>query len=543
MVGDGSSRVGQSFGPYRLLALIGRGGMGEVYRAYDTVKDREVALKLLPPDLAGDREYRERFQREARVAARLNEPHVIPIHDFGEIDGVLYIDMRLVHGKDLRGVLRRPGLMQPEVAVDLVRQIGEALDAAHADGLVHRDVKPENIMVLPSGFAYLADFGIASRSDDVRLTHAGNAIGSFAYMAPERFSDAPVGPAADLYALGCVLYECLCGTAPFQRSSAASVINAHLNQAPDRITERRADLTAAMDAVLARAMAKEPGLRFRTAREFSAAAAAALHGRGPTGFTAAEPTRGAGVSIAPRERQRSDMVTGLAGLSQLPVRADDAPARTSGSAAPTPTRQGGGGGIAWWAIVASVVLFAVAAVLAVKLLSGNNNGSSNVGATQSSTASASGATSGGGQGTTASSPAVQSAADATSSTSSSPSWATTLAAGSGYNAQGWAGYARATCSGDDRAVMVASTNVSLMTICQTHLGNLYYLGLRPAQSTQPNYIRLENPTRSADGVWQVRNIPLAVTYTISRSQLTIDDANTGAHETGDITNFVEIPLD
>ena len=164
------TRAGSRFGRYELRSLLGRGGMGEVYVAYDTSKDRVVALKLLPPEFARNTGYEQRFRREAHAAARLQEPHVIPIHDWGEHDGVLYIDMRLVEGQDLRRLLVAQGPMPPQRAVAIVGQVASALDAAHAHGLVHRDVKPENILIGARDFAYLVDFGIASDARDVALT-------------------------------------------------------------------------------------------------------------------------------------------------------------------------------------------------------------------------------------------------------------------------------------------------------------------------------------------------------------------------------------
>src|ERR1700754_2459407 len=159
---DGESRVGSQVGPYHLKRLIGRGGMGEVYEAQDTVKDRIVALKLLPEAVSHDPVFRKRLQREAHSAGRLLEPHVVPIHDYGEIDGVLYVDMRMIDGTDLRKVLKRFGPMTPARAVAIVRQIASALDAAHESGVMHRDVKPENIIINREDFAYLVDFGLAN---------------------------------------------------------------------------------------------------------------------------------------------------------------------------------------------------------------------------------------------------------------------------------------------------------------------------------------------------------------------------------------------
>ena len=159
-------RLGTRFGPYELQSLIGAGGMGEVYRAYDTTKDRTVAVKLLRPEFAADPSFQERFLRECRTAARLQDPHVIPVHDFGQIDGVLFIDMRLVDGGNLRDLLRERGALDPGQAVSITAQVAAALDAAHADGLVHRDVKPENVLLTGDAFAYLSDFGIAQAGGD-----------------------------------------------------------------------------------------------------------------------------------------------------------------------------------------------------------------------------------------------------------------------------------------------------------------------------------------------------------------------------------------
>jgi serine/threonine-protein kinase len=187
------------FGPYRLDALLGRGGMGEVHRAYDTGRDRHVALKVLPESLSVEKEFRDRFRKESATTAKLRSPHVIPIHDYGEIDGRLYLDMRLVDGVDLASLLERDGALPADRAVGIIEQVASALDAAHADGLIHRDIKPSNILVsdLPRDFCYLVDFGIArsvSSSARSRLTMTGATIGTLDYMAPERF----LGGAIDL---------------------------------------------------------------------------------------------------------------------------------------------------------------------------------------------------------------------------------------------------------------------------------------------------------------------------------------------------------
>lgn len=271
------SEVGRWFGPYELRSLLGTGGMGEVYEAYDTVKDRVVALKLLSDALAGDPEYQIRFRRESQAAARLAEPHIIPIHDWGVIEGRLFIDMRLVQGSDLRAILQADGPLSPQRALTVVEQIAAALDAAHEGGLVHRDVKPANILVTPADFAYLADFGIARHESDTAVTQAGVAVGSYTYMAPERFDTGPVTPRADIYSLACVLHECLTGASPFPATSVGVLIRSHLTEPPPRASVQRTGLPAALDDVIAWGMAKDPHERFATAGELAVAARTALN--------------------------------------------------------------------------------------------------------------------------------------------------------------------------------------------------------------------------------------------------------------------------
>ncbi|WP_156746743.1 serine/threonine-protein kinase, partial [Mycobacterium sp. E2733] len=191
---------GTPFGRYRLVELLGRGGMGEVWRAYDTTMDRVVALKLLLANVAEDPAYVERFRREAHAAASLDEPHVIPIYDFGEIDGRLYVTMRLIAGRDLHDLLAE-GPLEPARAIAIIDQIASALNAAHRIGLIHRDVKPSNILVAEDDFAYLIDFGIARAAGETGLTSTGAAIGTWAYMSPERLNTGQADARADIYAL------------------------------------------------------------------------------------------------------------------------------------------------------------------------------------------------------------------------------------------------------------------------------------------------------------------------------------------------------
>jgi serine/threonine kinase PknH len=273
------SREGTEFGRYRLRRLIGRGGMGEVYEAEDTTKDRVVALKLLPEAVSHDPVFRKRLQREAHSAGRLQEPHVVPIHDYGEIDGVMFVDMRMIDGTDLRNMLKRFGPMTPARAVAIIRQIASALDAAHESGIMHRDVKPENILITRDDFAYLVDFGIANAATDEKLTELGTAVGTYAYMAPERFTSDEVTYRADVYALTCVLHECLTGSQPYPGDSVGVVITAHLMQPIPRPSVERPGIPAAFDRVIAKGMAKKPEDRYLSAGDLAIAANHALSER------------------------------------------------------------------------------------------------------------------------------------------------------------------------------------------------------------------------------------------------------------------------
>ena len=273
------SREGTMFGPYRLLRLIGKGGMGEVYEAEDTVKDRIVALKLLPEGVSHDPVFRKRLQREAHSAGRLQEPHVVPIHDYGEIDGVLFVDMRMINGSDLRKVLKNYGPMTPARAVAIVRQVASALDAAHESGIMHRDVKPENILITREDFAYLVDFGIANAASDEKLTELGTAVGTYAYMAPERFTNDEVTYRADIYALACVLHECLTGSQPFAGDSVSVVITAHLMQPIPRPASNGQAFQRRSTTSSPAAWPRSRSERFATAGDLATAATDALTAR------------------------------------------------------------------------------------------------------------------------------------------------------------------------------------------------------------------------------------------------------------------------
>ncbi|WP_019305980.1 serine/threonine-protein kinase, partial [Mycobacterium avium] len=266
-----------SFGHYRILELLGRGGMGRVYRAYDATTDRVVALKVLPPHLAEDQDFQQRFRREARIAAGLNDPHVVPIHGYGEIDGRLYVDMRLIEGRDLAHyITENGGRLSPQRAVAVIEQVAAALDSAHRAGLIHRDVKPMNVLVTTArDFVYLIDFGLARAQADTALTQTGATMGTVAYMAPERFTGT-TDHRADVYSLACVLHECLTGKRPFAGDSLEEQLNAHLNTAPPRPSATAPEVPAAFDAVIARGMAKKPEDRYASAGDLALAAKEAL---------------------------------------------------------------------------------------------------------------------------------------------------------------------------------------------------------------------------------------------------------------------------
>ena len=263
------------FGRYRLLGLIGEGAMGQVFRARDTLIPRDVAIKILPSELATQPGYRDRFRREAFTAAQLTEPHVIPIYDTGDVDGRLFLVMPIIDGIDLARLLDRDGPMSSQLAVRVIDQLASALDAAHAQGLVHRDVKPSNTLLTGARgreFAYLIDFGIVHDSAATTLTRTGAILGTLAYMAPERFTTGKADARGDIYALGCVLHECLTGSHPFPGGSMEQQVAGHLTADPPRPSRQRPGIPTGFDDVIARSMAKKPDDRYQSAHELAVAA-------------------------------------------------------------------------------------------------------------------------------------------------------------------------------------------------------------------------------------------------------------------------------
>ncbi|MGH3795551.1 MAG: serine/threonine-protein kinase [Pseudonocardiaceae bacterium] len=271
---------GRQFGQYRLETLIGVGGMGEVFRAFDTQRYRSVAVKLLLDRFCNDGAYQRRFRHESYVAAGLREPHIIPIHDFGEMEGRLFIDMRLVDGESIYAALNRHGPIAPTRAVHLIRQVAEALDAAHADGLVHRDIKPSNVLVTASDFVYVVDFGVAHAmgATSTALTRSGATVGTLDYMAPERFQNRRIDGRVDVYSLSCLLYECLTGSHPFPGYDLPAMMYAHVFSPPPQPSKINPNVPMEFDAVITKGMAKDPDARFSTAVELADAARAALSG-------------------------------------------------------------------------------------------------------------------------------------------------------------------------------------------------------------------------------------------------------------------------
>jgi Protein kinase domain len=458
------SRPGARFGPYELRTLIGAGGMGEVYRAYDTRRGRIVALKLLRPELAADPDFQQRFRRESQLAARLQEPHVIPVHDFGEIGGVLFIDMRLVEGRSLKDLLRERGPLEPARAAAITAQVAAALDAAHADGLVHRDVKPENVLLTGDDFAYLVDFGIAYAGGDPSLTAGGPMIGSCAYMAPERFHGTWAGPQTDVYSLACVLYECLTGQPPFEGSEIPQLISAHMFSPPPRPSIMRRGIDKALDDVIARGMAKDPTARFASAGELARAA----FGQTPS---------------APPPPSRTRPFTAVypnpddTGSSPYPPPAPEPPrpAHPLVSRAPAAVAAG-----------AAILLVVAAVIAAGVILFGNRGGSP---------------------------PEAASGAPPAPSTTKTPSLSRPV---QGADGLGFVGHT-ARCEPGNPPAAVVRTAQSLAVVCQSAPGSFYYRGERIRDGA---HIELTNAVRSSDG-FDVTNPDNGVRYEVRPERLRI----------------------
>ncbi|HEX3308553.1 MAG TPA: protein kinase, partial [Streptosporangiaceae bacterium] len=344
--------VGDEFAGYRMRAVLGRGGMSVVYQAENLRLGNVIALKVLAPELAANDVFRARFLEESRIAASLNHPNVIPIYDMGSSDDLLYIAMRYVSGTDLRQMIKKRGRILPATALFLVGQAARALDAAHRRGLVHRDVKPGNLLIERGAdeddpdHVYLADFGITkhamSRSG---LTSTGQFLGTIDYVAPEQIRGTSVLGLADQYSLGCVLYECLTGRVPFEKDLDAAIIWAHVEETPTMPTILRPELPPQIDQVFGRVLAKRPDERYGSCREFVQAAQQALGVDGRAtgsplnyGATTADPqTRPRGITPVSRPSVPPDQFSWSGRISQPSAPAPVAPDPVApGSASATP---------------------------------------------------------------------------------------------------------------------------------------------------------------------------------------------------------------
>jgi serine/threonine-protein kinase len=307
----GDLEPGAEFAGHRIERIIGRGGMGVVYLAHHEGLQRKVALKLLAPQLAEDQSFRDRFVRESRLAASIDHPNVLPIFEAGESDDRLYISMRFVEGTDLRAMLREGGPLDASEASRITEQVAAALDAAHEEGLVHRDVKPANVLIARrrgtegGTHAYLTDFGLTKRAaSDSGATGTGQFVGTLDYAAPEQFRGDPADARTDVYSLGCVLFECLAGHPPFRAENDAAVMYGHLMDDRPRVSAERTDLPADLDDVVATAMAKEPGERYPSAGAFASAVVAALGFESGSQPTAGRPRAGPPAGGPARRRRR-----------------------------------------------------------------------------------------------------------------------------------------------------------------------------------------------------------------------------------------------
>jgi hypothetical protein len=271
--------AGSEIAGYRVEGVAGRGGMGVVYRATDLTLERPVALKLISEDLARDEGFRARFKRESRLAASIRHSNVITVFHAGEEDGRLYIATEFVEGTDLKAVIAERGALAPAAAAEITSQIASALDAAHAKGLIHRDVKPSNVLIEHGGHAYLTDFGLTkSTSSQSAMTETGLFVGTIDYAAPEQISGQPLDARTDVYALGCVLFECLTGRHPYPRESNVATMYAHTHEPPPSVLEHAPGVPEVLDAVVKRAMAKDPDDRYPSAGDLARAALAAAEG-------------------------------------------------------------------------------------------------------------------------------------------------------------------------------------------------------------------------------------------------------------------------
>ncbi|MGZ4664724.1 MAG: protein kinase domain-containing protein [Frankiaceae bacterium] len=382
---------GTQIASYRIESLLGRGGMAMVFQARDLRLDRPVGLKVLPPELAESPQFRERFLRESRLAASLDHPNIIPVYEAGEDHGLLFIAMRLVGGGNLAARLEQRGRLGPADTVGLLSQVAAALDAAHAAGLVHRDVKPGNILVVPGvaghhrDHVYLSDFGLTKRVTSLSgVTAQGQFIATMDYAAPEQIGGRPVDARTDVYGLGCVVYQCLTGSVPFVRDNEAALLWAHLVERPPPLSAYHSGL-APFNHAVARALAKNPEDRFDSCGQFVDALAAAFPAPGTpatTDHTPPPPIRDATTSprLATAEPP-AVIIPADTPLAEQPMPGSDEgvpnPAAAPVGGPPWPSRRR----VSRWAVlIAILIAVAVPAFVIVQAVTGSGPGTANVAA-------------------------------------------------------------------------------------------------------------------------------------------------------------------
>ncbi|OBA59860.1 protein kinase [Mycobacterium sp. 1100029.7] len=450
------SRVGTRFGPYELRSLL---GTGEVYAAYDTVNDRMVALKLLHARIARSAGFQQRFWRSTELAARLQDPHAVPVYDFGEIDGTFYLAMQLVDGVSLRDLLREQGALEPSRAVSIIGQLARALDAAHAVGLMHGSLRPENVLLTRDDFAYLGEFDLGD-------------MDSPAYTAPEWFSGGRIDPEADVYSLACVLYECLTGEAPFG-GAEQEVKDAHLFSPPPRPSIMRRGISRGLDDVIAGAMAKQPGARYASAGSFARAA-----------MEVVSPAYDSVPAGPPRTRPFPAMYPNPDDSGYSPY-VPDSEAPSSQAAPSRPVRRVP---LQLALAGAAVLVLIVGLILAVVSVFGSHPGSP-----------------------------PQAAPSVAPAPSAQPSRTPTLSAPvKGADGLGFIGET-ARCDPGNPPAAVVRTGKSLAVVCQNLSGSYYYRGERIRDGA---HIELSNAERVDDG-FDVTNPVDGVVYQIRPTRLRI----------------------
>lgn len=549
----GQGRAGSTLGQYELRRLVARGHAGELYEAYDRQRERTVALRLLGPTT--DPAQRERLLREARRAAQVQNPYLVPIHEVGEIDGQGYLDMRLVDGTDLGMLLRQQGRLAPEVALDVVRQLGDALDAIHRAGLTHRDLRPDAVLVLPTGVVALSGLGGADAGGPPDQAGGGGA--ALAYTAPERAGASPVAAAADTYALGCLLYEMLTGRVPFDRGSASAAMNAHRHEEPIPVTTLRTELPPAVDAVVGRAMAKDPTQRYPSAHAMTADLAAVLRTEmpypgealaavatrsapGSTGVRTAEDgspdaTGRAGTLVGARSAPRREgprtalvvalvlaaVLLGAAGVAAVRALSSDEPGRVAageasgGATAQTPGQSVAGSGTRSRGPSNSPTEVSSRRASTSSTTTATETTTSSAPTTSSASSTSSPSATGTAAAPSASAPVGSTDASASGADEPASDVGPTIAAGSGYDWQGWTASGAARCNANDRALVAGRTaGGRTVVVCEVYLrGPVYYKGV-----TSSGSIELD-PVRPVANAWQVSN--RGYIYTVSPEQLLI----------------------